>query len=98
MFTFSEHIAKRVRSKLGEPIMGVEIDDEQMSQLYSNAILNWYLYSNLSKIEIEKLKTIDQEWIENYFQALCKETIGMIRGKYNGNLPIPGSEITLNIY
>jgi hypothetical protein len=36
-----------------------------------------------------------KQWIRKYFLANCKETLGMIRQKYQ-TIPIPGGEVTLD--
>jgi hypothetical protein len=36
-----------------------------------------------------------KQWIRKYFLACCKETLGMIRQKYQ-TVPIPGGEVTLD--
>lgn len=48
--------------------------------------INWY-----------QLNSVAQTWVKKYAQALAKELLGVgIRGKFNGQLPIPGAELTLN--
>lgn len=38
-----------------------------------------------------------KNWVKKYAQANAKEVLGLgIRGKFSGNLPIPGKELTLN--
>ncbi len=38
-----------------------------------------------------------KNWVKKYAQANAKELLGLgIRGKFSGNLPIPGKELTLN--
>ncbi len=90
--TLSEGAKKRVLSKLGEPTMSVELDDEQMQNLYVISIVNWDLYSQISNLNKDKLINIKGVWLENYFQAICKEALGRVRGKYANSLPIPGAE------
>ena len=36
------------------------------------------------------------QWIRRFALALSKETLGQIRGKFGGNVPIPGESISLN--
>jgi len=36
-----------------------------------------------------------KQWIRKYFLACCKETLGLIRQKYQ-TIPIPGGEVTLD--
>ena len=91
----TDYIKNRVISKLGGPAIAIEIEDEQMHNLYENAKLEWELYSDLSDLSDEKKEAIKYTWTDSYFQALCKETLGRIRGKYNGNFSIPGLDISL---
>jgi C4-type Zn-finger protein len=36
-----------------------------------------------------------KQWIRKYTLAICKETLGRVRGKY-ATMPIPDGEVTLN--
>lgn len=90
MITFTQSIIKRVVSKLGGPLISIELDEEQMSDLFTTAQRDWHLYSPLSKLEEKQLTEIENVWIESYFHALCKETLGRVRGKYQNGIPIPG--------
>lgn len=49
-------------------------------------------YSNLT---YNKINGIGRQWIRKYALALCKETLGYIRGKYSA-VPIADGEVTLN--
>jgi hypothetical protein len=42
-----------------------------------------------------KINSVGKQWIFDYTLALCKQTLGLIRGKYS-SIPVPGSEVTLN--
>ena len=42
-----------------------------------------------------KINSVGKQWIFEYTLALCKQTLGFIRGKYS-SIPVPGSEVTLN--
>ncbi len=44
----------------------------------------------------ENINSIGKQWIRRYSLALSKETLGQIRGKFGGQIPIPGDNITLN--
>ena len=44
----------------------------------------------------ENINSIGHQWIRRFALALSKETLGQIRGKFGGNVPIPGESITLN--
>jgi len=47
-------------------------------------------------IAFESINSIGQQWIRRFALALSKETLGQIRGKFGGAIPIPGDTITLN--
>ena len=47
-------------------------------------------------IPYESINSIGKQWIRRFALALSKETLGQIRGKFGGNIPIPGDNITLN--
>ena len=50
----------------------------------------------MENIAFEKINSIGQQWIRRFALALSKETLGQIRGKFGGNIPIPGDNVTLN--
>jgi len=53
--------------------------------------------AQLHYINWNQLNSVAHTWIKKYAQALAKELLGVgIRGKFNGQLPIPGAELTLN--
>jgi len=47
-------------------------------------------------IPYESINSIGKQWIRRFSLALSKETLGQIRGKFGGSIPIPGDNITLN--
>tara|TARA_R100000664_G_C2757074_1_gene145116 strand:- start:1551 stop:2864 length:1314 start_codon:yes stop_codon:yes gene_type:complete len=47
-------------------------------------------------IPYQNINAIGKHWIRRYALALCKEMLGQIRGKFGGNIPIPGDNVTLN--
>jgi len=47
-------------------------------------------------IPYESINSIGKQWIRRFALALSKETLGQIRGKFGGNIPIPGDNISLN--
>lgn len=52
---------------------------------------------NLNFIKWEQLNSVAQRWVKRYSLALSKEILGLgVRGKFNGQLPIAGAEMTLN--
>ena len=50
----------------------------------------------MENIPFENINSIGQQWIRRFALALSKETLGQIRGKFGGNIPIPGDTDTLN--
>jgi L-serine deaminase len=43
-----------------------------------------------------KLTQLDNNGFDRFSLALSKETLGQIRGKFGGSVPIPGDNVTLN--
>jgi hypothetical protein len=80
--------------KLGYPIVDIELEDIQFYACFEEAVLELTTrksgggtYTNLAPPQ--------KNWIRNYFLALCKECLGMIRQKYE-TIPIPGGEVRLD--
>ena len=47
-------------------------------------------------VPYENINSIGKQWIRRFALALSKETLGQVRGKFGGSVPIPGESITLN--
>ena len=47
-------------------------------------------------IAYESINSIGKQWIRKFSLALSKETLGQIRGKFGGVVPIPGETVNLN--
>jgi hypothetical protein len=47
-------------------------------------------------IPYENINSIGKQWIRRFALALSKETLGQVRGKFGGNVPIPGDNVSLN--
>jgi hypothetical protein len=50
----------------------------------------------MENIPFDKINSIGQQWIRRFALALSKETLGQVRGKFGGNVPIPGDNVSLN--
>ena len=50
----------------------------------------------MENIPFESINSIGQQWIRRFSLALSKETLGQVRGKFGGNVPIPGDAVSLN--
>jgi len=50
----------------------------------------------MENIPFESINSIGQQWIRRFALALSKETLGQVRGKFGGNVPIPGDNVSLN--
>lgn len=62
-----------------------------------NGIVSGPADAPLYNLNWEQLNDIAKTWIKRYAQALAKELLGIgIRGKFNGSLPIPDAELTMN--
>ena len=42
-----------------------------------------------------RINSIGKQWIRRFSLSLCKETLGLVRGKF-ATIPIPGESVTLN--
>lgn len=49
----------------------------------------------MGNLPFENINSIGKQWIRRFSLALCKETLGQIRSKFNA-VPIPGESVTLN--
>ncbi len=67
-------------------------DDEDDGHLGVNN-MNTLPFENIA---YENINSIGKQWIRRFALALSKETLGQIRGKFGGVIPIPGDSITLN--
>lgn len=47
-------------------------------------------------IPYQRINSIGKQWIRRFALALSKETLGQVRGKFGGNVPIPGDNVSLN--
>jgi hypothetical protein len=74
------------------------LTEEQISQGYQgNGLVSTPADAKLNYLAYNQLNSNAQTWIKKYAQALAKELLGIgIRGKFNGTLPIPDAELTLN--
>jgi hypothetical protein len=62
-----------------------------------NGLVSTPADAKLNYISYMQLNSNAQTWVKKYAQALSKELLGIgIRGKFNGVLPIPDAELTLN--
>ena len=57
--------------------------------------------NNMSNLPFENIpynsiNSIGKQWIRRFALALSKETLGQVRGKFGGNIPVPGDTLTLN--
>ena len=50
----------------------------------------------MENIPFAKINSIGQQWVRRFSLALSKETLGQVRGKFGGNIPIPGDNVSLN--
>jgi hypothetical protein len=71
---------------------------EQIDSGYQgNGLVSGPADAKLDFISYSQLNSVAQRWVKRYALALAKEMLGLgIRGKFNGQLPIPGAELTLN--
>jgi len=72
--------------------------DTEINQGYQgNGLVSSPADAQLNYISYAQLNSNAQTWVKKYSQALAKELLGIgIRGKFNGVLPIPDAELTMN--
>jgi hypothetical protein len=47
-------------------------------------------------VNFDELNTPSKQWVRDWFTALCKETLGRIRGKFGGALGVTDAEVTMD--
>jgi len=47
-------------------------------------------------VNFDELNTSSKQWVRDYFTAMCKETLGRVRGKFGGNLGVTDAEVTMD--
>lgn len=77
-----------------EYILEKDRNSANLSESGSNVVSD---YSNVPYVKpiYGKINEPGRQWIRKYFLACCKETLGLIRQKYQ-TVPIPGGETTLD--
>jgi len=68
-------------------------DAEQGGQGLGVNNMNTLPFENIA---YENINSVGKQWIRRFCLALSKETLGQIRGKFGGVVPIPGETVTLN--
>lgn len=47
-------------------------------------------------VNFTELNSPSKQWVRDYFTALCKETLGRVRGKFGGRLGVTDAEVTMD--
>jgi hypothetical protein len=47
-------------------------------------------------VNFTELNTPSKQWVRDWFTALCKETLGRVRGKFGGALGVTDAEVTMD--
>ena len=47
-------------------------------------------------VNYDELNTPSKQWVRDYFTAMCKETLGRVRGKFGGALGIGDADVTMD--
>ena len=47
-------------------------------------------------VNFDELNTSSKQWVRDYFTAMCKETLGRVRGKFGGALGVTDAEVTMD--
>lgn len=85
----SAHTPRHMWVEFSVPSDVWESDDERTEGINN---LNTIPLGNLP---FENINSIGKQWIRRFALALCKETLGQVRSKFN-SIPVPGDSITLN--
>jgi hypothetical protein len=81
--------------RLGYPIIDIELFDIQFFACFEESVNEYISRKHHDSRSYTNLDVEAKNWIRNYFLALCKECLGMIRQKYE-TIPIPGGTVTLD--
>jgi hypothetical protein len=47
-------------------------------------------------VNYDELNSPSKQWVRDYFTAMCKETLGRVRGKFGGALGVTDAEVTMD--
>lgn len=47
-------------------------------------------------VDYNELNTPSKQWVRDYFTAMCKETLGRVRGKFGGSLGVTDADVTMD--
>jgi len=47
-------------------------------------------------VNFSELNSPSKQWVRDYFTAICKETLGRVRGKFGGVLGVTDAEVTMD--
>ena len=84
-------------SKVWYHYYDVADDDERQRCLNANKdIVKLPSDVPIDVVNFEELNTPSKQWVRDYFTALCKETLGRVRGKFGGNLGVTDAEVTMD--
>jgi len=76
----------------------IEDNDAFATGSYDSGVNGINNMNNLpfQNLPFESINSMGQQWIRRFSLALSKETLGQVRGKFGGSIPIPGDNVTLN--
>ncbi len=84
-------------SKVWYHYYDVADDDERQRCLNANKdIVKLPSDVPVDVVNFDELNTPSKQWVRDYFTALCKETLGRVRGKFGGNLGVTDAEVTMD--
>jgi hypothetical protein len=92
--TTTEKLYKNIRGFLGGPLREIELEDSQIDIAYEDAKATFEMYRVLNQ-NAKHFDDIKDTWIDKYTLANCKEILGRVRGKFNGNVGSPEIQLTL---
>lgn len=81
----------------GNPLYSGNTQNPTFSGSVGNGLVSGPSDAQLNYLSYGQMNSVARTWVKKYAEALAKELLARnIRGKFNGTLPIPDAELTLN--
>jgi len=80
---------------LNDELLDGNINTNSNGSTVNSSVISDYSNIPYNNIQYSRINDMGKHWIKRYSLAICKEMLGLIRGKYS-SIPIPDNEIQLN--
>jgi hypothetical protein len=71
-------------------------ENQEECWMYNKDIIKSPADVPLNNIDFIDLNDPSKVWVRRYFIALCKETLGRVRGTFSGKIPIPDADMQMD--